>query len=358
MKLFFNKIFLFFPLLLIVVSINYYIDPAKVFQMGHYEFNLANHLLKGENVANVSNYDDRLLQKYYILDYHSFIDTIVLGSSRSMEIRSEKNSNNTFHNHSVAGATIEDYIAIFGMYYEKRLLPHTIILGTDPWIFNKNNDQTRWRSLKSEYLRFVKILDNKNFDFIHFYSSSVTDKLFQLVSPAYFNTSLKKIFFDRSNMVDSLYITTHENPDEGMLRSDGFYVYPIEKRAAGTMEIRKRANEFINLKPVYALGNYFNIDPRLKELWNIFICCLKNNKIEIILFLPPYHPIVYKYLSESEQYKIINTVEQFFLTYAQDNSLKIIGSFNPSKVNLSEDAFYDGMHVKPDAISKIFSISN
>ena len=38
--------------------------------------------------------------------------------------------------------------------------------------------------------------------------------------------------------------------------------------------------------------------------------------------------------------------------------IKIIGSYNPEKLHLSENNFYDGSHLKQETIDKIFKFLN
>ena len=111
--------------------------------MPAFEKGIADILLSGHNVANIGNYDERLLQKDIIQNDQRQIDIIVLGSSRSMQINSQTINDifqdQIFFNHAVSGASVEDYIAILDLYLEKNALPSTIIIGVDPWILNSNN---------------------------------------------------------------------------------------------------------------------------------------------------------------------------------------------------------------------------
>ena len=61
---------------------------------------------------------------------------------------------NSFSKHSlnlgVSGATVEDHVALLDLATTK-FNPKTLIIGTDPWIFNSASGQKRWQSLKTEY---------------------------------------------------------------------------------------------------------------------------------------------------------------------------------------------------------------
>ena len=135
-----------------------YFEPGGIFRKG-YEQGMVEIISSGKNVANVENYNERIFEKYLISQYPEKVDTAVIGSSRIMQIGdSILNKNATILNNGVSGATVEDEIAIIWMYYNRGYLPNQIIIGIDPWIFNKNNEQTRWESIKDEYFHGMEML--------------------------------------------------------------------------------------------------------------------------------------------------------------------------------------------------------
>ncbi len=149
---FWGKLSLLAPIFLFVILINYFVDPAHILCKTDrsYEEGMAALLLKGLNVADASNYDERLLQEFYIkgLTESDRKEIIVLGSSRAGQICSNLFPLASFFNNSVSGGSLEDYVAITGIYLGKGLLPKEVILGIDPWLFNRNNGQNRWKSIK------------------------------------------------------------------------------------------------------------------------------------------------------------------------------------------------------------------
>ena len=71
------KLLFLLPIVVVVITVNYTIDPSHIFTGGAYEKGIAKLLLKGENVAKVGNYDDRLLQKLYIKGLKDDKDVVV-----------------------------------------------------------------------------------------------------------------------------------------------------------------------------------------------------------------------------------------------------------------------------------------
>ena len=76
--------------------------------------------------------------------------------------------------------------------------------------------------------------------------------------------------------------------------------------------------------------------------------------VEVVFFLSPYHPLVYRHLVHSEEYRIVTDVEGYFRSVAAKKGIRIIGSYDPARIGLTESDFYDGMHPKPEAVRRLF----
>ena len=77
------------PVAILVISVNYFVDPANMFSSREYVSGIADILSKGNNVNNVKNYDERLLQEQMTTKLQRTPDIVVLGSSRVMAVGSE-----------------------------------------------------------------------------------------------------------------------------------------------------------------------------------------------------------------------------------------------------------------------------
>ena len=146
-------------LILLIISLitffNYKVDSLGIFGHSNYLSKAAKALTSGKMIAGLQNIDDRLFQDLIIKNLQVRNDVIAIGSSTTILLRKGVVSKDriNFFNHSVNGASLEDYIAIVGAYESIHgYLPSAVILGVDPWVFNKNNGQGgRWTSLKKYY---------------------------------------------------------------------------------------------------------------------------------------------------------------------------------------------------------------
>ena len=159
---------IYFIIVICIISLlNYKIDSSGIFGNSNYLSKAAKELVNGNMIAGLKDYDDRLFQELIIKNQTSKINAIAVGSSRTMQIRKSylKTFNGNFFNHSVSGASLEDYISIVNIYESVRgYIPKNIIIGIDPWVFNKFNGQIRWKTLQKYYNNSInKINNTKNF---------------------------------------------------------------------------------------------------------------------------------------------------------------------------------------------------
>lgn len=335
-------------LLLCTGIFNFTVDSAEIIKPSNGVSFAAKAIATGHNVAGLENYDERLFQKQVFNNFITYPDCIIIGSSRTMMIQSDmiKDAKKVF-NHSVSGAFLEDYIAIIGMYSKKNVLPKKIIIGADPWIFNSYNGPSCSVSLTKEYQHMVRKINKKDSQKV-IKNQKKENKYFQLI-----NFENTKNNFLHIKKADKIFITSNENINVGIKRSDGSIRYPSKIRYQTDEETKKKAREY-TIKPIYNVENY-------KELSNLkifenFINYLTMQGTEVVFFLPPYHPIVYSYFKKHYEYKNILKSEDYLRTFARKNHLKLYGSYDPVKYDFSSTDFTDGMHGKAVISQKILSL--
>ena len=334
--------------LLCIAVFNYKTDPEHIFMnRGKAEKKIADLLLRKKNVANADKYDERLIHKYAIDGNSKKKDVLIFGSSRVMLINNYLVPKQTFFNHGVPAGTIEDYMAIHQIYKEKNLLPKKIIIGIDPWALNANNEIERWESLGEEYIRACNNLKiNKN----AYDEKILYKKYLKLVSMPYLHASYVSI--KKPNKI-KYYATKATKLPVYIKIFDGTTSYPEKTINPPHDEIKKMAIEYAEKNPIFYLGNFKNLDGNKIEKYDKLISELQKEKIEVIIFLLPYHPIAYNAIKNNRKYAMVLQAENYFIKFAKEHQIKIIGSYDPDKCNLSEDGFYDGEHAKTESVDKI-----
>lgn len=343
-KLLYSTYLFLFPVLILVLTVNYIGDAGRLFSEG-YEKKMTNILLSGHHVTNLTNYDERLFQKEIIFTGKMKSDIVVLGSSRAMQINSPMFPNQSFYNNSVSGAALQDLIAIYQIYKENRNLPTKIIIGIDPWNFKADEQGAgRWQSIAEYYYNFNDAEAKNN---------EVRSKYQELYSLSYFQSSIKlipkKLFFG-SNPEPS----NKQNNSLNTKLIDGSLVYNEAFRNASKTEIESKIKKYISGE-MYQIENMKKIDTNKFKEFEKLIPDMKKNNVEVEFFLAPYAPVVYDVLQK--KYDIVLTVEQAVRNFAALQQIKVYGSYNPSSFGFDNTYFYDGMHCKENAIQKILEQS-
>ena len=327
----------------ILFAVNTYVDPAHIFNNRRFLQHCLNILFSKQNVANVTNYDERLFQKYYIDRLRAKLNIIVIGSSRSMQIGSELFPGYSFFNNSVSGCVIQDYLSIYNVYDNRKITPDIIILGMDPWVLNPSFQDSRWKSLSADYFKMsdkIGLHYNKitldRFENIKYFLI----KIKEFFSFKYFQESVKQ--FNKN----SIYPTTLRVSNSTIKYFDGsLYEYKYEQRSIN--EVRKLAESYNYDSP----ATFKNLDREKKEILIFFIKHLKHQGVIIKFFICPYHPVTFqKFIRRNRSYSEFLT---FITILASEFDIQIIGALDPAIFQLDEKAFYDGMHLNREATRKI-----
>lgn len=339
-KFIFKSFLILFFTLTTLISVNYFGDSAKLFSEG-YEKRIVSILLSKKNATNILNFDRRLVARELTKGINLSPDILVIGSSRVMLINNSYFDDKYLINNAVTGASLQDLIAIYQMHKLNNILPTNIIIGLDPWIFNINNNQNRWITLRNEYYSFHSIeSSNESNDWF---------KLKELISPSYFQASYKNIFNSSEP------ISTYEAFNEkNTILSDGSLTYGKEYRESSQEIIDNRAQYFAQ-DGLYSLEKFDAISVKLFDEFQNFCNEILNNNIKLSIYLIPYHPVVYQKIEED--YEIVAEVENKILELAEKLNIKYKGSYNPKTVGINSSHFYDAMHLNETGIQIIINKS-
>lgn len=360
-----KNLLIFSPLILGMILVNYFVDPAGLFRGGGYENGIVKIFMQGLNVANASNYNERLLQLCYINADKKPKDTIVLGSSRVKQINADNFNSENFFNHGISCASLEDFFTICEMYEEKNKLPSTIILGLDPWILNKNNDLRQWQFFRDYYFAFINRLQGGKtvdtfFSRYNYLMFEIKQKL-NLISPSYFGITIRYLVRHIPELIKTgrikmdYYPTKLDNAnvanrlDVNILVADG----TLADGKDSILKMRADVKNYITHDPVYFLGGFYELDKENQQNFEKFVEYLLKRNTKVIFFIPPFHPYVYKYLMDSTRYQIIAKAETYFRTIGSQKRIKVIGSYDPLQCGLKDEDFLDGVHPTREAVDKL-----
>lgn len=326
MKCFLKKLLFLFNFLFIVICINYYFDPGKKF----IDYNL---ISEDKNILVLENIDERLLKASFILKDRGKKNTVILGSSRSMTIGEE---NKNILNLAVSGANLKDDLALLYRYIlVNKKVPENIIIGIDPWVFNKVED-TRYKVLEEDYQKMINLINGEN--------NKISKNIKVLKDLEY----LIKI----STLKDSISILKNRglkrnkpiNATNDSINEIGNVYLKNNRRLQYSRKMEDNfSNDNWKIYKDYQLSSFKEIDIERKKIFENFIIWARKEKINLIIYLPPYNPKHYKeYILKTPYNNLFNEIIKYIKELENKYSIKVIGTYFDS--SLKDSDFYDGIH--------------
>ena len=354
------KLLFFLPIILLTLFINYFVDPYSVFE-NSIEKDIAQHIIMGGSVYP-DIYNDRMVQKYLIFNKPNTHELIVLGSSRTMTLNKDIFPEFSFFNHSVVMSTLGDILAIYEMLIETDKEPNIVIIGVDPWFFNRTNQHDRFGSIGSYYCNFINRLKESNRYVIQSdYHLCIINPIIhilktisRLLSLEYFQLSITTLIESNNRKKE---FKVSQNGDHNIALPiklpDGsvFQGFELEKRTI--FEVNNNVTTWI-YSNIDELKNFHTIDQKRWDIFTSSILFLKNRGIKVVIVLPPYHPIAYNFFKDNINYKIITDVENNVKTWSKDNNIPVIWSYDPILCGYDDSDFYDATHLRRKSVERNF----
>lgn len=338
-KFIFNVVLLFAVFASIVVGVNYFLDASEVITPGSYS-EMAKLALSGNIVATPLNYNERLYQVAIIKEMKSIPNTIVIGCSRGMFLGEEITGYENLYNNCVSGACIEDYHAILGLYDQKfSELPQRIVIETSPWIFYKNNPESRWKEqdiYASSARDFYKLLNGKDLMSRRVYENpylSIPYFRYNVMALTRYGRAVfrktPKISTDTSEAADypdgSIRYAAHvENESEERLRT--------VKNTRGAV-MYQNSNKMTELD-TGKIGDYENM-----------VNFLLAHNIEVVIFMQPFSVTQCHYSFDEGLNAVFLEAEKYLRELGAKRNIKVIGGFDARSFGLSDERFIDFMHL-------------
>lgn len=366
MKKMLLKVFcLLFPVGLLIGAVNATADPAALLLRGRDIEELAQYLCDGGVAAGFTNMDERKLQRSIIRLQEEVPSVIAVGSSRIMFVHSRLTADHvgqgSFRNHGMSGGGLYDCIAILGAYaaYAEDL-PDTVIIGADPWLFDGYEPGDRFDEMADEIAYLEACIAGETPDMkksLWGMLKGGTEKLKQLFSLAYFQSSLNYLRANGGIPEKLYYYVESEDATEGALRrADGSMRSSRDEMNISLEDVRAEVSWRVNLKEINRTSYYPDMDQGMQEDFEAFVSYLQSRGVEVIFFLSPFHPAFYRLFQEDEAYGGVIASEAYLLEYARENSISVYGSYDPGLLGMTEESFMDGVHLRDREVENVFSL--
>lgn len=333
-----------FPLILIGM-INYGIDPDYQLSRAYIK-PLVNALKEGKNIVGPVNLNSRVLKKEWLKEME-VPDVLVLGSSRTLNLSHEIFSGKTFFNASVTNGSVEDMFGFLAIYIEKNQIPGEIIICADQWLFGDRFNDQPWLELRNEIFLFENAAGIKGMSRWQMENDYLKDRIAKLFSARYALRALRL-----RGKSEAFWVSDSLFSNKMMILPDGARKLPDKIENTSLWE-----SEELALQYCYSSvdENFSDVQTKKINHFGKMLQYLKNQGCRVKVFVPPYHPKAFEYYKKSPGYEGIFKAEKAVVELAAQNNFTVIGTTDPIQLSLTGTDFYDGVHLKKEALSRLFS---
>lgn len=344
-KNFYYSIGIVVILLVSVAIFNLMLDPSNLFSNKTIIY-AVNEMVKGHNIKGLKNWDEMALKKLFIKSAENKPKVVVLGSSRSMEINS-KLLGVPLHNYSVSGGRMEKLISLWWVSRKDNPGIQKYIICVDDWTFvdKPKEPYVNDEDFDNAYSFLMGKGNNRSY-------SLGLSKYGQLVSWEYFLAS-KRLWRDTRDSGLKVEATEAWISETPILRYDGSRHNGTKINSVSAKELDQKVKKHITSSLPNWLGRKEKINDSRRQLFERWIDCMISENKQIVFWLPPYHPSVYNAILESDDYKIVLDSERYLREYAASKGIKVLGSYNPSLLGITQNDFFDGMHMKEGSMDNL-----
>lgn len=340
------KAFLFLlPLLLMVTAVNWYVDSYAYLRITYDE--IAGHMIEGtQNVVGLeeSGYNDRSLLLACLNRQEDAKEVMVIGSSRVFTFDHTMFGTDSFYNAGLSEATIYDLWAVTGILAKNGHLPETMVIGVDAFLFNTVHDNDRWMELE-EYARYMDEAAGREISRTSFQPPNTGKHHDKWLSLDYFRYNITCL------PEGSRFAVSYTEDWETKLYTkhyDGSVSYQKELRDVQVEDVMALTEQTMEEHVVYRMTDYQEIDAGSMALLTELIDYLQRQNVEVILYLPPYSPMLYDYIESEEAFQITFEVEANMKQLAMEKGIALYGSYDPEGSGLEMSDLYDLYHVKAE----------
>lgn len=334
------------PLLLMIAAVNWYVDSYAYLRITYDK--IGAHMIDGaENVIGLeeSGFDDRSLLLACLKRQKEPKEVIVIGSSRVLNFDHTMFGTDSFYNAGLSESTMYDLWAVTGILAQSGQLPETMIIGVDAFLFNTSHNNDRWMALEPYENYMETILDgkwNENMPVPEKNTGINREKWLSLDYFRYNVTCLPK----RKRFAVS-YTPAWETA-QYLKHYDGSIAYQQELRDVNAEDVIELTKQAMEEQVVYRMTDYREVDEESVQMLSKLIDYLQNQGVEVILYLPPYSPMMYDYIESEEQFRITLDVEERIQEMASKKQIALYGSYSPAGSGLEMTDLYDVYHVKTE----------
>ena len=353
LRLFLKGLLLAVPLAWALLYVNYTVDGSAILRGDKYELEIATAWLEGKAVGNFDNsINERSVMRLYADNLKEGLETLVLGSSRAMQITADiAGETGSFFNAGMTGADRKDILSTFYLFDRADKLPQKLVVSVDPWVFFDSDAALNFRSDDNLYREFLS--QRLGYD-VSYTAEDGSVRRKALTSPAYFQENVLYYYSDHSDEKrPSILPDALADYDFDIRTSDGTQWYAAEVRTRDRDAIDFQALSLAGVDYAQLYG-FTQVSRQLAREFEDFIAYAVSRGVQVTLVLTPFHPIYWQKLTTDPDYAGVQQAEQTVRALAARCGVEVYGSYDPAKAGCGNLDFYDGLHIRRESIANYF----
>lgn len=362
------KAFLFIlPLMCMVAAVNWYVDSYAYLRVTYDQIGtqMTEHSMNVEGLQE-SDFNDRKLL-LACLRRQETKELIVAGSSRVMNFDHTMFDTDSFYNTALSESTIYDLLAVTGILDQAGCLPERMIIGVDAFLFNASHNNDRWKELEEYAAYMEKAIEQAGYGAMEPNEQSRSGSgiagagIHSQLGTGRNNNKWLSLDYFRYNVTllpshkrFAVTYTQDWEAEQYLKHYDGSIAYQKSLRDVDVSEVEELTRQSMEEHVVYRLTDYDEMDEESVALLSGLIDYLQAQGVEVMLYLPPYSPMMYNYIESEEQFHIAFEVEDKIRQMAANRGVALYGSYDPAGCGLKMTDLYDIYHVKTEKMPDTF----
>lgn len=344
----------FLGVMILVGGVNLAVDPSQEFGLQlRNEERLAAVLSEGKTAITAKIMNMHVVRRF-LLEKGGKPDVVVLGSSRVWELGQWLFPSQKFLNFGTGSATLADYVSLWGMLDHPSWRPKEIIIGADPWIFNRyQRAESHCKKLSAEFQHAADVIEGMTVQdcrdwprYRDLFSLRRLQTSWQFVNHIWLNVSgcrdIQKL--DEGAPVPSGCDVWHA---DGTMNH--FHLDSAEAVAEGAR------TKMLNEQRFKFFDSMVELDAGRIHEWRQLLRSIKAGGVKVAIFLSPFHPAYLKAVAERipGDLELLKQSEATIRAVAADLSIPVYGGYQLEKTPCRADEFYDSIHIYPSCMDKI-----
>lgn len=351
--------------LILICAMNYWIDPSGKNSASDI-YDLASQQQPNQTLIATKSFDQRQWVRGRL--FHSDCpDILILGSS-TIGLLSQSMFNRTVLNTWLTGPSIEDYEAIAQMLNENKCVPKQILIGMDPWFFNKMSVSDRWKSIHEYYSRY-QFNDSKLKTWIWDISqdwSKFKDNLSFITTRESLNLLLSTDVHlnEKPDLISSSIKDICSGATSTPLLTESSYFREADGHYENCTQYLPKQDQVREISKTYLHRNMHNmsewheLNHTVMDRFENLITKLKQSGSSIMIISPPYQPIAFEILMNDRIVKKnLNEMDQLIFKMTKNQGIKYLNYRNPKSIPCIESEFNDSHHSDEVCSRKIATLT-